>query len=73
MTEIKLVLGSLRFERSVTLNAGLDSPLSWGIGGRGISAIQNALWDVGDSIKEQIVRARTQHPPWQSKPSTSTR
>ena len=51
MTEIRLVLGSLRFERSVTLNTGLGSSLSCGMGGRGISAIQNALWDVSDAQK----------------------
>ena len=56
VTEIRVALGSVRFERSVTLSAGLGSSL------RGISAIQNALWVIRDVIEEQVVGARTSRP-----------
>lgn len=46
MKEIRLMLGSLRFERSVVLSVGLGASMSCGIGGRCMSAIQNELFDV---------------------------
>jgi hypothetical protein len=46
MKETRLVLGSVRFEKSVILNAGAGSSLSWGTGGRWTSDIQKALLDV---------------------------
>ena len=58
MKEIRLVLGSLRFE-SVVLDVGVGSSRSWGTGGRWISAIQNALFEVSGETKKRVVGART--------------
>ena len=71
MTEIRLALGSVRFEKSVTLSAELGSSRSWGMGGRGTSLIQNVLWDFSGVTKEQTVGARTQCFLQQSVPSMS--